>query len=395
MSSDIGAIPSTGVIPLQVPEIHGNEWKYIKECLDTNWVSSVGSFVDRFEQMLAEYMGVNYAVSTVNGTAALHIALLVAGVEAGQEVIVPDLTFIAPVNAITYVGAHPILIDANPRTWQMDVDKIEVFLKDHCRFDGSLTINKHTGRVVSAIVPVHLLGSAVDMDPLLALSRSFNLVVIEDATECLGTLYKGKRVGALGDIACFSFNGNKIITTGGGGMVVLNREDWAKRAKYLTTQAKDDPVEYIHNHVGYNYRLVNILAAMGVAQLEVLAEYIEAKQEIARRYDAALKDVDGLIPMPIPNDVDSTYWLYTILVDESDYGLSSRQLLKQLSDQNIQSRPLWRPIHQSPVYKTAYRIGGEVADWLNNQALSLPCSVGLSKRDQEKVTNALRVGSGD
>jgi len=378
-------------IPLCVPEIRGNEWKYIKECLDTGWVSSVGAYVDRFEQAMSERVGCRFAVATTNGTAALHLALLVAGVQPGDEVITSTLTFISPVNAIVYCQAHPVLIDAEPRTWQLDPDLIEDFLKNHCvrQEDGSL-INKHSGRRVRAILPVHILGLAAEMDAIMALAAAYNLPVIEDATEALGTLYKGRPAGSIGDIACFSYNGNKVITTGGGGMILTNNGGWAKRCKYLSTQAKDDPLEYIHHRIGYNYRLTNIQAAMGVAQLELLDEYITAKTTIAQHYESHLKDVPGITLMPASEHIFNTHWLYTVLIDQAEYGIDSRQLLRKLQEHNIQTRPLWQPMHISPVHQNSFHMGGAVSEQLNRDAISLPCSVGLSESDQMKVIAVIK-----
>lgn len=390
MPLEPGAVAGAGVIPLCVPQIQGKEWDYIKECLDTNWVSSVGTFVDRFEKMLAEYVGTKHAVAVVNGTSALHIALMVAGVEADDEVLVSTLTFIAPANAIRYAGAWPVLVDAEREHWQMDAARVAEFLDNECvRRDGKL-FNKTTGRRVKAVLPVHILGHPVDMDAILEAARKYDLAVIEDATESLGATYKGRKTGALGDIACFSFNGNKIITTGGGGMIVTDNAEWAKRAKYLTTQAKDDPLEYIHNEIGYNYRLTNIQAALGCAQMEQLDEFIAKKRRIAARYDEAFADVQGIEPMRAAAWAESIVWMTTVLVDEAVYGEDSRALMRRLIANGIQARPLWQPLHRSPSQRGAQSIGGEVADEINARALSLPSSVGLSEAEQEAVINAVR-----
>src|SRR6202167_138990 len=290
------ATPSLDFIPLSVPVIQGNEWRYMKECLDTNWVSSVGPFVDRFEEAIATQVGTRFAVATVNGTAALHVALLLAGVKPEDEVVVSTLTFIAPVNAIRYVGAWPVFIDAEPVYLQMDPSGVVDFLERGCRWHDGALHNKLTGRRVSALIPVHILGHPVDLDPILEVARKYGLKVIEDSTEGLGADYKGRSLGCLGDVACFSFNGNKIITTGGGGMLVTNNQEWAHRAKYLTTQAKDDPIEYLHREVGYNYRLSNLLAAVGCAQMEQLPAYIAAKRRIAARYTEKLQNLPGIVP---------------------------------------------------------------------------------------------------
>ena len=385
----LGAPPPTDIIPLIVPEIRGNEWKYVKECLDTNWVSSVGSYVDRFERVTADLVGVKYAIATVNGTAALHIALLLAGVEADDEVLVSTLTFIAPANAIRYVGAWPVFIDAEPRYLQIDPAGVVDFLENDCRWDGQILHNRRTGRRVKAILPVHILGHPVDLDPILAVAAKYSLPVIEDATEGLGARYREKSLGSFGDAGCFSFNGNKIITTGGGGMLVTNNADWAARARYLTTQAKDDPIEYVHNAVGYNYRLTNMLAAMGCAQMEQLDTFIEAKRQIAKRYQESMASLAGI---HLPEEADwafSSFWMYTVLIDDLVSPLDSRKLIQELSDQKIQTRPLWQPIHRSRAHSNTASPPSPNADTLYRQAVSLPCSVGLAPSAQDRVVEVI------
>ena len=384
-SFEPGAPANDGMIPLCVPELRGNEWKYVQECLDTGWVSSVGAYVDRFENELAQRVGTKYAVATVNGTSALHIALLVAGVKPDDEVITSSLTFIAPANTIRYVGAYPVFIDAEPAYWQMDVARVAAFLHEDCVHTNGEVRNKKTGRRVSAILPVHILGHPVEMDSLMALAREFNLTVIEDATEALGTKYRAQNAGQIGDIACFSFNGNKLITTGGGGMIVTNNSEWARRAKYLTTQSKDDPIEYIHKSVGYNYRLPNPLAAMGCAQLEHLDEYIAAKRRTADFYTETLARIPGITPMQQAPWAFSTFWMYTILVDEKAFGMSSRALLQALAQAGIQTRPLWQPLHQSEVFREIVDAQCPASEQLNRTALSLPCSVGITEQQRTRV----------
>jgi perosamine synthetase len=380
-------------IPLCVPNICGNEWRYIKECLDTGWVSSVGSFVDRFERMVADYIGAKYAVATVNGTAALHVALQVAGVRPDDEVLVPALTFIAPANAVRYVGAWPIFMDAEPEYWQMDPQKMLDFLEIECHWREGALYNKTTKRRVKAILPVHILGHPVDMDPLVDLAGKYNLAIIDDATESLGAEYKGRKVGNLGNISCFSFNGNKIITTGGGGMIVTNDEREAQKAKYLTTQAKDDPVEFIHGEIGFNYRLTNVLAAMGVAQMEVLDSFIARKREIAASYSQALGMVEGLTLMKQAPWARSTHWMYTILIRESEFGMSSRELLAYLANQRIETRPLWQPLHRSPAHLGCQSFRVEVADRLHHESLSLPCSSGSTDAALDRVQCLLKAAA--
>lgn len=398
-SFEPGAPAAGAGIPLCVPEIRGNEWAYVKDCFDTGWVSSVGRYVDRFEGAVAARAGAAHGVATVNGTAALHVALLLAGVQPGDEVVVSTLTFIAPVNAIRYVGAHPVFVDAEPDFWQMDAEKLVRFLDEDCEMHGGELRSRHTGRRVRAVVPVHVLGHPVDMDPVLRAARERGLAVIEDATESLGARYRGRPVGSLGDAACFSFNGNKLVTTGGGGMLVTSEPAWARRARYLTTQAKDDPLEYVHHEVGFNYRLTNIQAAMGVAQMELLDEYVEAKQRIARRYAEALGGEPGIRVMAQAPWAESVFWLYTILIDEAVFGEGSRDVLRRLGERRIQTRPLWQPGHRSPAHAGSFATDCSVADRLNRDALSLPCSVGLADEQQDRVIDALlrgrpRSGSG-
>ena len=390
ISHEPGAPGSGDTIPLCVPEIRGREWEYLKECLDANFVSSVGPFVTRFEQEIAELTGVRHAVATSTGTAALHVALLIAGVEAGDEVLVPTLTFIAPVNAIRYVNAWPVFVDAEPDYWQMDTAKLRDFVERRCRFDGGELRNLDTGRRVKAILPVHILGHPTDMDPVVEIARGYGLAVIEDATESLGAKYKGLALGTIGDVACFSFNGNKLITTGGGGMIVTNDPAMAARAKYLTTQAKDDPIEFIHGAVGFNYRLTNIQAAVGCAQLEQLDAYIARKREIAARYTALCAELPGLTPMRQAPWAESTWWLFTVLVDENEFGMDSRALLSLFEQASVQTRPLWQPIHLSPAHRGSPSTDCTVAESLNRRALSLPSSVGLTADQQERVLGVIR-----
>ena len=392
-SFEPGAAVAEGIIPLCVPELGGNEWKYVKESLDTNWVSSAGPFVERFENMVADYVGTRHAIATVNGTAALHIALIVAGIEPDDEILLPTLTFIAPANAVRYAGAWPVFIDVEPEHWQLDPQRINDFISKECQWRDGKLINSITGRRVRGIMPVDILGHPCDIDALLDISRKFDLVMVEDATESLGAKYKQQPIGSCSDVACFSFNGNKIITTGGGGMIVTNKSDWAERARYLTTQAKDDPIEYVHNEIGYNYRLTNLQAALGCAQLEQLPDFVSARRRIAQRYTDALSAVPGIsCPQEAPWAM-STYWLYTILVDAQVYGIDSRALLKYLGQENIQARPLWQPMHRSKAHAGSHSFRIEVADRIHRSALSLPSSTGLSERDLNLVVAAVTAAS--
>jgi perosamine synthetase len=381
------------LIPLCVPHIAGNEWVYLKECLDTGWVSSVGGFVDRFENELAERVGVRCAVATNTGTAALHVALQVAGVEEGDEVLVSALTFIASANAIHYIGARPYFVDAEPVHWQMDPAKLADCLEHSfvCR-DGAL-YNKSTGRRLKAVMPVHILGQVAEIEEIVEIAHRYGLAVIEDATEALGARVGSDAVGHTGDIACFSFNGNKIITTGGGGMMVTDNDDWARNARSLTTQAKADPVEYIHEEVGYNYRLTNIQAAMGCAQLEKLDEYVAEKRRIAEEYDRAFASVTGIEALGQRPGTRGTYWLYTILVDEDVFAMNSRSLMRALERAAIQSRPVWQPLHLSPAYAGEQATDCSIAERIYKRALSLPCSVDLGEQQTRVVEQILSLES--
>ncbi len=377
------------VISLSIPKICGNEWKYIKECLDTNWVSSSGKFVGHFEEVVSKFVGRKYGVACVNGTSALHIALLVSGIKPQEEVLMPALTFVATANAVRYIGAWPVFIDAEKDTWQIDVQKVSDFLNKECDYLNGKLINRHTKRVVKAILPVHLLGHPVDMDPILEIAERFGLKVIEDAAQSLGALYKEKKVGSLGDVACLSFNGNKIITCGGGGMVLTDNKDIAKRARYLITQARADALEHVHNEIGYNYRLTNIQAAMGVAQMEQLNGFIERKRQIAKKYSEGLSGIEGITLPKEAQWAKSVFWLYTILIDETKYGSNNRQLLKELKAMSIETRLFWHPLHSLKPFEDSHAYRIEVANNLHKNGLSLPSSSGLSDEDCDRVIKVL------
>ena len=380
-------------IPLSVPYLNGNEWKYVKECLDTNWVSSAGKFVDLFEQNICKYTGSKYAVACVNGTAALHISLILAGVGSGDEVIVPTLTFIAPINTVKYVGAEPIFMDAD-KYYNIDISKTIDFINNETNYKDGYTYNKHSGKRITAIIPVHVFGNPVNLEPLIAVCQKKNIKVIEDATESLGAYYNrgvlsNKNCGTVGDIGCYSFNGNKIITTGGGGMIVTDNEYYAERAKYLTTQAKDDEIKYIHKEVGYNYRLTNVQAAIGVAQLEQIEKFIEIKKRNYEIYKNNLQRIPGLSLGETPEYAEANYWFYALKIDEQGFGNNSNEVFQHLKGNNIQVRPVWHLNHlQKPFTKNVtYKI--ENAYELHKRTLNLPCSISLSRNDILKITTLL------
>jgi perosamine synthetase len=373
------------MIPLSVPNLNGNEWNYIKECLDTNWVSSVGSFVNKFEKELSDFTGSKYAISTVNGTAALHISMLLSGVEQDDYVIVPNITFIASANAIVYLKARPIFIDIDPQTWQMDLGLLEEFLMNHTEVVDSVCYHKQNKKVIRCIMPVHVLGNMCDMDRLMAISKKFALTMVEDATESLGSYYKGKHSGTFGLFGCVSFNGNKIITTGGGGMILTNDEHLAKKAKHITTQAKSDPFEYIHDEIGFNYRLVNILAAMGVAQMEQLPAFLIRKKQLAERYKTELKNIPGFNSQLITPDVSQNNWLLTYRFDRAG------ELIKYLIDRNIQVRPFWVPMNQLVMFKDdIYYTKNDRSGNVYKNCISLPCSTNLTDEEQLTVITAIK-----
>jgi perosamine synthetase len=362
------------MIPLCVPEIKGNEWKYIKDCLDTNWVSSAGAYVSKFENDFANYVNSKKAVVTMNGTAALELALRTLGIGEEDEVIVSSLTFISPVNTIKYVGAKPVFVDVCRDTWVMDADKIEELITTKTK----------------AILPVHIYGQPVNMDKVMELARKYNLYVIEDATESLGATYKGIKVGNIGDIGCFSFNGNKLITTGAGGMLVTNNEDLAIRAKYLSTQTKSvlDNGAFYHEEIGYNFRMPNLLAAMGCAQLENVNDYAAIKRENAALYNKLLKNIKG-ITLPVEKkNTKNVYWLYSILV-EDDYHLTRDQLIMKLKEYGIESRTFFMSIHNMPPYIECKHGDMTMTNEIVKKGINLPSSVGLKMEEIEKVCKVI------
>lgn len=367
-------------IPLSVPVFRGREIQYLREAVKSTWVSSQGPFLARFEAAVRDVMGGGHVVAVMNGTSALHTALMVAGVGLGDEVLVPSLTFVATANAVTYCGAHPVFMDSDETSGGIDPLKVEEFLRRECDRRKGTTIDRATGRPVRALLPVHVLGHPVDMDALRVLAREFHLKIVEDACESLGSLYKGRPAGRLGDISCLSFNGNKIVTSGGGGMVVTNKDSWARRARHLSTQAKRSPSEYIHDEIGYNYRMTNIQAALGLAQLESLPWFLRRKAEIEARYRTAFEGASGLNLMPSAPWARPNHWLFTVRVRKG-----GRALVQHLGSHGIESRLLWRPLHRLPMYRAARAYQIKIADILYREAVSLPSSVDLSVESQAKV----------
>ena len=365
---------TTKTYPLHEPTFHGNEWKYVKECLDSTFVSSVGKFVDRFETDLATYTGAKHSVAVVNGTAALHIALELANVSTGDEVLVPALTFVATANAVTYCGATPHFVDSEERTLGVDAGKLREYLNSHTEQRGGHCINRATGQVIRALVPMHTFGHPVDMDGVLAIAHDFNIALIEDAAESLGSYYRGQHTGTFGLMGTLSFNGNKTITTGGGGAILTNDTALAKRAKHLSTTAKrPHDWEYQHDEIGYNYRLPNLNAALGCAQLEQLPAMLVSKKELFHRYKISFASVAGLKLIQEREECQSNYWLQTLLLDSEKAGQRDK-ILKATNDVGIGTRPAWNPLHTLPVFQSAPRMDLEGAQSLSGRLINIPSS---------------------
>lgn len=370
-------------IPLCEPSLSGREREYVDECLRTGWVSTAGPFVNRFEAAFAERLGLPEAVAVASGTAAIHLALLAVGVQPEDEVLVSSMTFIAPANAIRYVGAWPIFIDAEPDFWQMDLRIVREFLARDCEKTPDGLINRSTGRRVSAILPVHILGHPVDLDAVLEIAAEYGLKVIEDSTESLGASCRNRPTGTIGHVGCFSFNGNKLITSGGGGMVVSSDSRILKTVRHLSTQAKEPGNEYIHDQIGFNYRLTNVQAALGFAQLEQVDEFLKKKRAIADAYRRDLAGVPGVEFQSEAGWAHSAWWLFTILAE------ASRELITALAAEGISSRPLWQPMHRSVPHAGSFALPCPVADRLFARGVSLPSSVSLSPDDQRRVCEAI------
>jgi dTDP-4-amino-4,6-dideoxygalactose transaminase len=375
-------------IPLSIPSITEEDKKKVQECLDSTFVSSVGPMVKEFEEKFADYVGSKYAVACSTGTAAIHLALLGLEIGAGDEVVVPDFTFIASVNPVAYVDANPILLDAEPYTLNPDTAYLSSLLKQAPELDTEMP---------DAIIGVHLYGMPMDLEEVIDDIDEYDIPLIEDATECLGSRWnsgklKGKHVGTIGKVGCFSFNGNKIITAGAGGMVVTDDEGLAQRIKHISTQARPAGIEYYHDRIGYNYRMTNIHAALGLSQFNRLDRILEKKKEIARRYTEVFSKIPGIhIPSPPPGkDFISNNWLYTMVIDPERVPKTARDLLVRLSDRNIQARPLWTPMHKQPMYKNwPFFTVNNISDDLHQNGLNLPSSYCLTEEDQQRVIDEI------
>ncbi|MGG4035789.1 LegC family aminotransferase [Paenibacillus cisolokensis] len=358
---------------LHQPSFGGREWEYVKDCLDTGWVSSVGQYVDRFERNLAEFTGSPYAVAVVNGTAALHICFVLAGVKAGDEVIVPSLSFVATANAVAYCGAIPHFADVAKGTLGLDPDKLKLHLQHiaELRSDGH-TYNRESGRRIAAIVPMHTFGHPVDLDPLIELCAQYRIPLVEDAAESLGSYYKGKHTGTFGKLAALSFNGNKIITTGGGGAILTGDPELAKAAKHLTTTAKlPHRWAFWHDRVGYNYRMPNLNAALGCAQLEQLPQLLNRKRKLAERYKETFAAFEGVDWFEEPQNAKSNYWLQAVLLDPA--LIHARDDILDLTNrEGLMTRPVWTPLHRLPMYGDCPRMNLDTSEELERRIINIP-----------------------
>lgn len=373
------------MIPLSIPNLAGNEWQYVKECLDTGWVSSAGKFVNIFEERLRDYTDAGNTIACMNGTAALHVAQLLSGVGPGDLVIAPNITFVATLNSISYTGAEAILLDTDPETWQLDLDVLEKFFVDECTLSEEGLLHKADGKRIKAIMPVHVLGNMCDMDRLTELCARFLIPIIEDSTEALGTTFNGRHAGTFGRFGTSSFNGNKIITTGGGGMIFTNDDELAAKAKHLTTTAKTDPLDYFHDEVGYNYRLVNILAAVGAAQVEQLPGILTAKKAMDIFYRGELAGVGDIRFQTITPGVNPNCWLFTFRTTRM------RELLTYLNENGVQSRPFWTPMNQLPMYsRYRYYHQKDESSKLHAEAISIPSSSNLSPEELATVVKTIK-----
>ena len=377
---------------LSVPNLKGNELKYVTTAVETEWVSTGGPYVNDFENKIAEYVQTKGAVSCQNGTSGIHTALLVAGVTNEDVVIVPTLTFIAAVNPVKYIGAYPVFMDCDDSLC-MDPGKLEKYCEQECEFFDGRLLDKRTGRHVKALIVVHVFGNMADMDAILAVAKKYNLILIEDATEAIGTYYtegklQGKYAGTIGDIGIYSFNGNKIITTGGGGMIVSNNQKYLEHAKHLTTQAKSDELYYTHDEIGYNYRMTNLQAALGLAQLEQLEEFIRIKEENYAHYTELIEAVEGLKLLPFREGVRSNHWFYALYCDGERFNRD--RMITYLAENKIQSRPIWGLIHEQKPYKGSFAYQIEKAKEYWRHVVNIPCSTSLTGDDVEHVVASIK-----
>lgn len=376
------------IINLSVPNLSVEQiLKNLRECLESGWVSTGGRFISEFENKVAKYVGVDKAVGVQSGTAGLHLALRVLGVKSGEEVIAPTLTFIAAVNPITYLGAEPVFIDCDD-TLCMDPIKLRRFCEEECELREGQLYNKKSGKCIKAIVVVHVFGNMADMEKIMDIAREYNLKVLEDSTEALGSYYiegryAGKYAGTIGDMGVYSFNANKIITTGGGGMVVSNNRELLKKVRFLSVQAKTDPLYFVHDEIGYNYRMLNIQAALGTDQIDRLERFIEAKIKNYKLYKDGIKNIEGLELLSFNQGIRANHWFYSLLVDKERYGLDKDELLIKLNEMGIQTRHIWGLIHEQKPYLKHEAYMMEKSTYYIDRILNIPCSSSLTERSRK------------
>lgn len=366
---------------LSSPHMGGEEQSFIQEAFDTNWLSPLGPNVNGFEEDLSAYSGVAHVAALSSGTAAIHLALIILGIKQGDEVLVSSFTFSGSVNPIIYQGAVPVMIDSEPTTWNMSPEHLEEAIKDRIKL---------TGRAPKALILVHLYGMPAKLDEILNICKKYGVAVIEDAAEALGSTYKGRKLGSFGDFGIYSFNGNKIITTSGGGALLSNNEEWIKKARFLATQARDSAPHYQHSEIGYNYRMSNVLAGMGRGQMRVLDKWVDKRREINDFYRSLLSDIDGISFLTEPQpDFFSNFWLTTILIDKALAGLDAEGLRLGLMEENIESRPLWKPMHMQPVFAKYPFYGAGVCEGLFERGLCLPSGSNMCDKDMDRIKSAI------
>jgi perosamine synthetase len=375
----IREVVGTNPVALHEPNFNGNEWLYVKDCIDSTYVSSIGSYVEKFEEALANYTGAKHAVSLVNGTEALHIALKLAGVERGDEVLIPALTFVATANAVVYCGAIPHFVEIDKETLGIDGEKLREYLDQTCTIKSGVLVNRVSGRTVRALVPMHTFGHPSKLDLLIKIAREYSLVLVEDAAESLGSFYHGKHTGTFGLMGTLSFNGNKIITTGGGGAILTNDTFIAKRAKHLTTTAKvPHKWEFVHDDIGYNYRLPNINCALGLAQLEKIDSKLLFKRELFSRYENAFTHLSGVKVFKEPKGCSSNYWLQTLLLDK-EYSELRDQILQFTNESGISTRPAWKVIKELAPFSSYPSMDLTSTKNIAGRIINLPSSPNLIK----------------
>ena len=382
------------MINLSVPNLSMDILDNLKECLESGWVSTGGRFIPEFETKVKNYMKTKFAAGVQSGTAGLHMSLQVLGVQRDEEVFVPTLTFIAAVNPTTYLGASPIFIDCDDSLC-MDPIKLEKFCSEECDFKEGVLVNKKTNKKIRALVIVHVFGNMADMEKIMDIAKKYNLKVLEDATEALGTYYtegryKGKYAGTIGDIGVLSFNANKIITTGGGGMVVGDNEELVEKVRFLSSQAKKDTLYFIHDEIGYNYRMLNLQAALGTSQIDQLESFIETKIKNYKIYKEELEKIEGLEILPFVEGIRANHWFYSLKIDKEKYGIGRDELLQKLVDAGIQTRPIWGLIHQQKPYADCQSYEIEKALYYYDRILNLPCSSNLTEKEVYQVIEKIR-----